>query len=192
MRIATVTPSSTYPDRGRLLHLRDTPCPLVNRPWIWVTVASDPNPVQQGGFILLKKLGIGCGGLLAVIIVIAVIVMVSSSGGNGGGSPEEAATPPLAVDATTVWDDYQANETRANAQYKEKWLQVTLPTISEIESDGKVRMDVDEFGFNHIELDFRDDSDVIDLSPGRPITAVCQLSGFELDSWLNFHNCRWP
>ena len=189
MRIATVTPSSTYPDRGRLLHLRDTPCPLVNRPWIWVTVASDPNPVQQGGFILLKKLGIGCGGLLAVIIVIAVIVSIS---GGGGGDSEDTAAPPLAVDATTIWNDYQANETRANERYKDKWLQVALPIISEIESDGKVRMNMDEFGFNHIELDFRDDSDVIDLSPGRPITAVCQLSGFELDSWLNFHNCRWP
>lgn len=141
---------------------------------------------------MLKKLGIGCGGLLAVIIVIVVIVMVSSSGGNSGGSPEEAATPPLAVNATTVWDDYQANETRANAQYKEKWLLVTLPTISEIEAEGKVRMDVDELGFNHIELDFRDDSDVLELNRGQSITAVCQLSGFELDSWLNFHNCRWP
>ena len=169
--------------------VRDTPCPLVNRPWIWVTVASDPNPVQQGGFILLKKLGIGCGGLLAVIIVIAIIASLS---GGGGDSSEDAATPPLPVDATQVWSDYQANETRANERYKEKWLQVTLPIISEIESDGKVRMNMDEFGFNHIELDFRDDSDVIDLSPGRPITAVCQLSGFELDSWLNFHNCRWP
>ena len=141
---------------------------------------------------MLKKLGIGCGGLLAVIIVIAVIVMVSSSGGNGGGSPEEAAAPPLAVNATTVWDDYQANETRANAQYKEKWLQVTLPTISEIEADGKVRMDVDELGFNHIELDFRDDSDVLELNRGQSITAVCRLYGFQLDSWLEFNDCRWP
>ena len=191
MRIATVIPSSITPIMGGPCIARDTSCPLVNRPWIWVTVASNPNPVQQGGFILLKKLGIGCGGLLAVIIVIAVIVMVSNSG-NGGGSPEDTATPALAVDATQVWSDYQANETRANERYKEKWLQVTLPTISEIESDGKVRMDVDEFGFNHIELDFRDDSDVIDLSPGRPITAVCQLNGFQLDSWLEFDNCRWP
>lgn len=65
MRIATVTPSSIYLTVGGYRIERDATCPLVNRPWIWVTVASDPNPVQQGGFVLLKKLGIGCGGLLA-------------------------------------------------------------------------------------------------------------------------------
>ena len=136
---------------------RDISCPLVNRPWIWVTVASDPNPVQQGGFVLLKKLGIGCGGLLAVIIVIVVIAIASSGGGGngGGGSPAVTVTPPLVVDPVQLWNEFQANETRANEQYKGKWLQVTLPTISEIESNGRVQMDMDEVG-DHIELDFRE------------------------------------
>ena len=172
---------------------RDASCPLVNRPWIWVTVASNPNPVQQGGFVLLKKLGIGCGGLLAVIIVIVVIAIASSGGGGngGGGSPAVTVTPPLVVDPVQLWNEFQANETRANEQYKGKWLQVTLPTISEIESNGRVQMDMDEVG-DHIELDFRVDSDVIELNPGQSITAVCQLDGFQLDSWLEFNECRWP
>ena len=172
---------------------RDASCPLVNRPWIWVTVASDPNLVQQGGFVLLKKLGIGCGGLLAVIIVIVVIAIASGGGGgNGGGSPSVSETPPQVVNPTQVWNEFAENETRANERYKGKWLQVTLPTISKIESNGRVQMEVDEFGFNHIELDFRNDSDVIDLNPGQSITAVCQLDGFQLDSWLEFDDCRWP
>ena len=149
---------------------------------------------NKGAFVLLKKLGIGCGGLLAVIIVIVIIVSVSSSGGGngGGGAPAVTVTPPQVVDPMQVWNDFAENETRANERYKGKWLQVTLSSISKIEDNGRVQMNVDEFGFNHIELDFRDDSDVIDLNPGQSITAVCKLYGFQLDSWLEFNECRWP
>ena len=92
----------------------------------------------------------------------------------------------------TIWREYESNETRANQLYKQGWLTVQLDTITEIESGGDVRMNVDSFGFNYISLDFKNDNDVLDLNPGESITAVCKLSGFQLDSWLNFKDCRFP
>ena len=51
---------------------------------------------------------------------------------------------------------------------------------------------MDEFGWEHIELDFKNDDDVFDLNRGDSIVAICKLSGFELDSWLNFKDYRYP
>ena len=50
---------------------------------------------------------------------------------------------------------------------------------------------MDTLGWNHIELDFKNDNDVFDLNRGDTIVAVCKLDGFDLDSWLNFKDCRF-
>ena len=104
-----------------------------------------------------------------------------------------------AVNARQVWADYKANEGRANQKYKgSRWL-ITLPTIHEIQDKGKVRWDPtcvpnefmpDCFVFNFVELDFKDDAATYSLSKGQSITANCKFSGYELDSWLNFRDCR--
>lgn len=145
---------------------------------------------------MLKKVGIGCGGLVAIIVVIAIIIAVAG-GGNGGSQStnqvdEMPPTPPPLVNAREIWREYEENETRANNEWKGIWLRVQLDTIDEIESGGKVQMYMDSAGFKHIEFDFDNDNDVVRLNRGESITAICRLSGFELDSWLNFKNCRFP
>ena len=145
---------------------------------------------------MLKKIGIGLLIFFGLIIVIVIIVAVSGGGGDSddapGGNGNGVPTPPPLVNAMTIWREYEANETRANHIYKQGWLTVELDTISEIESGGDVRMNVDSSGFNHISLDFKNDNDVLDLNPGQSIVAVCKLSGFQLDIWLNFKDCRFP
>ena len=145
---------------------------------------------------MLKKIGIGLLVLFGIIIVIIIIVAVIGGGGESSttssDSGESAPTPPPLINAMTVWREYESNETRANQLYKQGWLTVQLDNITKIESGGDVRMDVDSFGFNYISLDFKNDNDVLDLNPGQSITAVCKLSGFQLDSWLNFKDCRFP
>ena len=96
------------------------------------------------------------------------------------------------INVRTIWNDYENNETRANKTYKTGWLQVEMGYIDKIEDMGKVRMDMDDFGWSHVELDFKNDDDVLGLEPGQSLIAVCKLSGFELDSWLNFKDCRFP
>ena len=64
--------------------------------------------------------------------------------------------------------------------------------IDEIEAGGKVRVYMDSVGWNYIELDFKNDDDVIALDIGDTVVAICKLSGFELDSWLNFKDCKYP
>ena len=144
----------------------------------------------------VKKLAIGCGGLIGVVILIVVIIAVvgggSDSGSQGAGqSGSVPPTPPPLYNVYQIWDDFEANETRANKMYKGIWLTVQLDQITKIESGGKVQMDMDSIGWSHVELDFRNDDDVLHLDPGQSITAICKLSGFELDAWLNFKDCRF-
>ena len=149
--------------------------------------------MQARGFLLLKKIGIGCGALVAIVVVIVVIVSVAGSG-NGGDTDEAPSIELLeTINARDIWADYENNETRANNTYKgDRWLAVELDAITKIESGGKVRMDMDEFGFAHVELDFKNDEDVLDLNAGDSVVAICKLYGFQLDSFLEFDDCMWP
>ena len=148
----------------------------------------------------LKWTGIGCGGLLAVIILVIILAVAlggeSSEDGPSVSSERNAtspnATPVRPIDPRVIWDDYLSNETRANRTWKEDWLTLRMGPIDEIEDGGRVLMYMDQIGWNHIEMDFKDDDDVLHLARGDFVTAVCKLSGFELDSWLNFKDCRYP
>ena len=137
----------------------------------------------------MKKILIGCGGLLGVLILIIVIVAVAT--GGSGTEPRESAPPTRLYDVIEIWNEFEANETRANKTYKGIWLTLRMERISKIESGGRVQMDVDTLGGNHIEFDFKNDDDVVPLNPGQSVTAICKLSGFVLDSWLNFRDCRF-
>lgn len=94
------------------------------------------------------------------------------------------------TDALEIWEDYQTNETRANSLHKGKWFRIKLEHISEIESGGRVRMHKNTYGSDYIELDFKNDEDVLHLRQGQSLVAICKLSGFDLDSWLRFEKCR--
>ena len=150
----------------------------------------------------MKKIFIGCGGLLGVLILIIVIVAVATGGSGSepresapptrsGSEPRESAPPTRLYDVIEIWNEYEANETRANQTYKGIWLTLRMERISKIESGGRVQMDVDTFGWNHIEFDFKNDDDVLPLNPGQSVTAICKLWGFQMDSWLNFRDCRF-
>ena len=94
------------------------------------------------------------------------------------------------TNALEIWEDYQTNETRANSLHKGKWFRIKLELISEIESDGRVLMHTNTYGTDYIELDFKNDEDVLHLRQGQSLVAICKLSGFDLDSWLRFEKCR--
>ena len=148
----------------------------------------------------LKWAGIGCGGLITLIVVGIVLGVVF-----GGRSTDEndsasivlsttapSPTPLVSVNPRVIWDDYLANETRANSTWKGDWLALRLESIDEIEDGGRVLKYMGEFGWDYIELDFKNDDDVIHLNIGDTVVAICKLSGFELDSWLNFKDCKYP
>ena len=121
-----------------------------------------------------------------VFIALALLTIFSLACG------ENDTEPPERVNALDIWDAYLINETRANVDYKGRDLLVQLDRIDEIESDGKILRYMGMFQWEHIELDFKNDEDVLDLNPGRSIEAVCRLRGFQLDLWLQFNNCRLP
>ncbi|MYC35994.1 MAG: hypothetical protein F4X66_03655 [Chloroflexi bacterium] len=139
----------------------------------------------------------GCVTLLVILFVLVAILIavLVQCGPDGGGSshphtPSPTPTPPPFVDAMQVWLDYQANETRANSQYKDRWFTVELGWIDRIDDGGKVLMNADASGWNQIQFDFKNDRDVIRLNPGDSVTAVCKVSGLTWDSLLVFKDCR--
>ncbi len=126
-------------------------------------------------------------------IVGFVLVLASTLGCEAGvATPEPTSTPMSTINVRTIWNEYENNETRANKTYKAGWLQVEMTYIDKIEDEGRVLMNMDDFGWSHIELDFKNDDDVLDLDSGQSIVAVCKLSDFQLDSWLNLKDCRFP
>ena len=147
----------------------------------------------------LKWGGIGCGGVIALFIILVIIGLVigeesdeqEDSGTVGAVTSGSSPTPLVPIDPRVIWDDYLSNETNANKTWKGDWLLLRMGPIDEIEDGGRVLIYMDEFGWNHIELDFKNDDDVLDLRRGDTGIVECKLSGFELDSWLNFKDCRY-
>lgn len=129
----------------------------------------------------------GCFTLLAILVAfIAVIVVLAMMCGPDDGESvsqprtyRPTSTPPPVVNAADLFYEYQRNETRANA-YKRRWLTVTLTRIDEIGSGGEVRKQMIS-GMNpgRIQLDFKNERDVMRLNPGDSVTAICKLAGKE-------------
>ena len=144
-----------------------------------------------------SKLIAGFAIVLGLIVLISIAVAAigdtdnSDSGQSSGVSsvPTRTLEPLIEVNAERVLNDYRTNETAANVNWKGKRLLVTLQVIDEIEDGGKVIKRVG-FGLNHIQMDFTDINDVIHLTPGDSITANCKLDGFQLDTWLEFSDCK--
>ena len=111
--------------------------------------------------------------------------------------PPPTPTPFPSVNAVDVYNEYQMNETRANSLYTGRWFTVTLPSITRIGDDGKVRLNMGDFGMSFIELDFKNDSQAIPLNPGESVTAVCKVSHGGVDMMgmgysLSLEDCRLP
>ncbi len=142
----------------------------------------------------LKWGGIGCGGLVALVVFMIVLGAIFGGNGEENENPDSSSSPTqlTPIDPLVIWNDYLRNETRANNTWKGEWLALRVGPIDEIEDGGKVRVYMDEIGWDHIELDFKNDIDVFDLDIGDTVIAICKLSGFELDSWLNFKDYSYP
>ncbi len=154
----------------------------------------------------MKNFLAGCATIIILLGIIAFagcgVALMCGGGDNGdqSGRPtktpkptntlEPTSTPLPRVDAMQVFLDYQANETRANRQYKDRWLTVELGWIDRIDDGGKVVMNADQYGWNQIQLDFKDDDEVIPLERGGHVTAVCKVQGLTWDSLLVFKDCR--
>lgn len=161
--------------------------------------------VDEWGNVTVSRIGGNTGKVIAAIaasvfllLVIATIISVTDGvvDSNQPAQPIDAPAvdfptpePIVAVNAQQVLEDYQTNETAANFNWKGKRLLVTLDGIDEIEDGGRVIKYLGDFGFDHIQMDFSDVRDVIDLVPGATVTANCRLEGFQMDSWLEFDDC---
>jgi hypothetical protein len=114
---------------------------------------------------------------------------VSSSTTLSEPAPKPTARPIVEVNAEEILNDYRSNETAANLKWKGRRLLVTLQNIDRIEDGGRVIKNRG-IGLHYIELDFVDVNQVIHLAPGDIVTANCKLDGFQLDTWLQFNDCR--
>ena len=124
-------------------------------------------------------------------VIVAIMVLVGGCGFvSQGGDPAVPPTLPPKVDAMTVYLDYQKNETRANENYKGRWVTAEMGWIDRIDDGGKVLMNADQYGWNQIQFDFKDDREAAQLNQGETVTAVCQIQGLVWDSLLVFKDCR--
>ncbi len=160
--------------------------------WGNVTVARVNG--TSGKLIALVVLGVFATGFIGFVILTAIGMALQDSTKSSAGSisPKPAQAPEivLEVNAEQIWNDYHINETAANFNWKGKRLLVTLQGIDEIEDGGKVRKHIHSSGSNYIQLDFTSNEEVIHLTPGESVRANCKLDGFQLDSWLEFGDCR--
>ena len=84
--------------------------------------------------------------------------------------------PPHYV-LTDIWREYEDNTTRANATLTGTYVAVSLSEITRIEADGKIRLVVDEWNFEEVNLYIKEPREIIPLNPGDSITAVCKIRG---------------
>ena len=133
-----------------------------------------------------KILLFGVLGMVGLIAVCAVVV--ATSGGSGGKAkptvPTGTPVPPLTVTVEEIHKTYKANEARANATYKERLLDLYF-SVDEIEDD-YVRQDLGTF--DSAQLKFSQD-ELIAFNVGDKTNRVCELEGFDLDTFLRF-DCR--
>ena len=108
-------------------------------------------------------------------------------------SPPPAPSPgeePVSV--VKIWFDYEDNEPRANEVWKGRWLYLSMNPVDQIETGGKLRMYMDQFQLNHIEMDFKEDDQVLAVDRGDSVNAMCKLRGMQLGLWLQFNECHLP
>ena len=103
------------------------------------------------------------------------------------------------VTAKKVFNDYQANEDLANETYKGKRWIVEVPSVYEINEGGEVIFSINCYvgepycvPWDYVSLDFKEDSDVWELSKGDSVEANCAFSFHStiLGENVSFDDCR--
>ena len=83
-----------------------------------------------------------------------------------------------------VFDEYQANEARANNTYKNRPLNVNF-RVDEVEDTYVIQ----RLGFiDEAQLRFHQEQ-LVTFDIGDRASATCELDGFDFDTWLKF-DCR--
>ena len=128
-----------------------------------------------------KVLLFGLAGIVGFIILVIVIVAVS---GGGSSNTAEQSGPPLDVSVTEIFKAYQENEARANVTYKNRLLNLSF-RVDEIEDKYVVQELAD---WVEAQLKF-EQSELLIFDIGDSDNRICELEGFQLDTFLEF-DCR--
>ena len=116
-------------------------------------------------------------------VIVLVVIIVSVSGGDSSSTAEQAG-PPLDVSVSEIFEAYQENEARANATYKNRLLNLSFE-VDEIE-DKYVVQEMDDWVDAQLKFE---QSDLLVFNIGDRANRICELDGFQLDTFLEF-DCR--
>jgi hypothetical protein len=120
--------------------------------------------------------------LVPIIALFALIVGTLPAIGCEEGV--DTSVPALRVTVDEIYQEYEQNEARANATYKEMPLDLSF-RVDEIEDDYVVQ----ELGFIvSAQLKF-DEDDLVSFNVGDTGRRICELEGLQLDLFLQF-DCR--
>ena len=128
------------------------------------------------------------GALILLVIIIAIVVPSDEDETPNGTTPKPTATPtpaPLVISVEEIYQAYQENEARANANYKKIKLNLHFK-VDEVE-DKYVIQELDGF-LDQAQLRF-DQDELVQFDIGDRTNRICELDGFDLDTWLKF-DCR--
>ena len=130
------------------------------------------------------------GVIVALVVIVVIIGIVAPSDEDeepSGATPKPTRTPtpaPLVITVEEIYEAYQANEARANATYKRIKLDLHF-NVDEVED----KYVIQELGFlDEAQLRF-DQDELIQFNVGDSLNRICELDGFDLDTWLKF-DCR--
>ena len=145
-----------------------------------------------------KKIGKGCGGLLAFLLLICVLLAmcsddesssVSSSDSPSDSpevnkqpekSPEVSKQPEITITAKALLNEYKNNELRAEQNYKGKRAQITGFVDAIDNTFDVISVNINgggDFEWTDIHAYFsdKDKADVAALNKGQKITVVCTI-----------------
>ena len=147
---------------------------------------------------MLKKVGIGCGALIAIVVVIIVIAAIAGGGGDDEAQrPDVSPTPvptPITVTAKQIYEDYESNEVVAKAKYEGNWALITgtISSITEAGSKYDVKLETDEIiSFSHIvcKIDKEHEAEVLSLAAEQTVAVLGRIKGKSIVD-IDVEDCR--
>lgn len=149
--------------------------------------AAPPAPPPVPGAVTPKakpsKAGKWVGGIVVAVILLAICGKLAGKSGPGGGA-SGSSTPEveaLAVDNTTMWREYDANEVAADQKYKGRALLVR-GVVASIDKNflGEIVVHLkspNEFGNTMATMESSQGSNAAALSRGQAVKLQCTGNG---------------
>ena len=160
--------------------------------------------------MLRKPFWVTAGFLVAAVLVFLLVRLIAANrhldaamAGSAAASAEaaqqtvpEKPSSPVRISAAQLYSEYDQNAVAANDEFAGRTLEVSGKILSaEKQSDDalRVRIGVDQYGFNDIEARIAKSSDetVAHLKKGRSVTLVCKKVHRELGS-VTLDQCAIP